>query len=801
MINKGKQNVRKRMPRVVRMPGYVNGGGTTMDSNYVLSKMSSKEVPNDSQDVIKQLGTTDSASKNTQYIGTARKYLEEILGVDVKETNEFFENRYKKDGVLMNLGKLMSDKMKENLNWTRSNDPRLPNRDRLGARARARLRFEGWYNEGVLWGDPLKYQEGSPQTPWYKSWEDSPYSSEVNSMWETSFFEPNYKNYHFNLGLGFGESMVINPPYQYNELDDPRTHPRYTKIGRVYVQKVLNHMPMIMVMPGKIKYHNNAFTMMGIDFGAATSNANYIRSDNWFIKLVSAAWMGITDVVGTSIAFATSIFSGGRVITFRQQINLFAKYFDNVITQLASNMGLMTPTGLYTGRWKMLSLTHILPGIGMRRAGLHDFGKGYRGNQMISFMVNKSISCSETISNSTRENPLAESLNAEAAEASADNANGNVELAKETAKGVMNTINTGDLSHLGAAAAGWGKKAGAFVSEMMLIKSGGARIQLPEVWDSSSFSRSYSLNFTLYAPYGAPSCKLETWGPSLAFWLTASLPRQVGKFSYIEPFVLRIVMPGKFNINYGIVESLTIDRGEEKDDWSNTDNMPKTIKLNINIKDFQPSIMLPQASRSLIKLGYEALFPASGFAEYMSTICGLSLADQMDWKRRFGRAFRQWTAGWRRRVNADILQQTIFNINPVQHILGIFFPYGDVFDKVEVLEDKARLQEYAEQGVKAMKDGVNNTNAGTDTGSVFTYPIRAIYRYLYDAGGSQTAANAAIQFVSGIVKAAGKILLPKDTESGFNVEKEFENIDVNSDLYKNRGNTDSLNEANDNGQQ
>ena len=787
---KGYENAKQRMPKVVRVPGVLTGGGTYLnDPNYVLDKVSNKELPDDSTDSIKKVSTTDTASRTNNAV-EKRKYLEEILGVDTTEASEYFENRYKSDGVLMNLGKLISDKMKENLNWKHSDDPRLPNKDRLGARARARLRFEGWYNEKVLWGDPYGYTEGSPNKPWYKAENDMPYKTEIDSLYKSSFLSPNFKNYHFNLGLGFGESMVINPPFQYNELDDPRTHPRYTKIGRVYVQKVLNHMPMIMVMPGKINYNAGMFTMLGVDFGAAASNASYIKSDNWFVKLVSAAWMGITDVVGTTVAFATSVFTGGRLVSFRQQINLFKRYFDNVITQMASNMGLMTPTGLYTGRWKMLSLTHILPGIGMRRAGLHDFGKAYRGNQMIGFMVNKSISCSESVSNSTRENPIMGEMNAESSDAATDESSGGSGFWGNLLKSGFNFVSTGDLSHLGGAAKSIGVKLGGFVSESLLIKSGNARISLPEVWDSSSFSRSYNISMTLYAPYGIPLCKLESWGPSLAFWLTASLPRQVGKFSYVEPFVLRIVMPGKFNVNFGIVESLTIDRGEEKDDWSNTDNMPKTLKLSISIKDFQPSIMLPRASRSLIKLGYEALFPASGFAEYMATICGLSLADQMDWKRRFGRAFRQWTAGWRRRVNADILSETILNINPVQHILGIFFPFGDTFDKVEVLEDKARLQEYCEKGVKAMKDGINNTVGGTDTGAFFNYPIRAIYRYLYDSNNTQTG-------FTGFVRAVGKIFSPKDTEKGFNLDKEFAAASENDPLMKNLGNVDSLNEINE----
>lgn len=762
-VNAGRK---KNMISTFRVPSYISGGGTTINPSFVMDKYNTKSFIVDDQENIKSIGSTDTATKSKDAYDR-KKYLEEILNLDTESANEYFDKKFATDGVLLNLGKLMSDKMKDNLFYRKGDDPRLPNIDKLGARTRARLRFEGWYNKGLFWGNPESYTEGG----WYSAKADSEFYNEIKSL-STDADDVkdtvnnnldntmNIYNYHFNLGLGFGESQVINPPFQYNELDDPRTHPRFTKIGRVYVEKVLNHMPTVMVMPGRIKYHTNALKLMGVDMGAAKANASYIRSDNWFTGLVSAAWMGLTDIVGTSIAFATSIFSESRLITFRQQINLFKKYFNNTITQLANNMGLLSPTGLYCGRWKMLSLDHILPGIGYKRSGV-TLGKGWRSNQMICFNIGKTVSCSETMSNSTKENPLMEELNAQSEEQETNSNNANIKEKENVVKGLFNSLASQDFSHIASALSGVASRigiaAGANLSEMMLIKSGLARIVLPEVWSSSSFSRSYNLTFTLYSPYGIPHCKFETWGPTLAFWLTATLPRQVGSFSYVEPFVLRIVMPGKFNINYGIVESLTIDRGEDRDDWSNTDNLPKTVKFTVSIKDFQPNIMLPQASRSLIKQGYEALFPATGFAEYMSTICGLSLADQFDWKRRLGRSFRQWTAGWRRRVNADILSSTISNINPVQHIMNIFLPFYDVYDKVEVLEDKARLNEYTKNGIKAMKAGALSLKSGTESGAFFNYPIRAITRYIYNTTSSG----------SNVTQLIGKLLAPKQTQSGY----------------------------------
>lgn len=795
--------INQRKKGSFRVTPYMSGGAIFQDSNYVMERMSTRSYLNDKPETIKKLSTVDTASR-TNDANERKKYFEEILNFDTKQVDSFFKERFKKNGALLNLGKLMSDKMKNTLSWKRSFDPRHPGINHQGARARARLRFEGWYNEGLLWGNPLEYKEGT----WYDANKDGPYKAEVQSLYRTDLLghvitssgilkETNYMNYHFNLGLGFGESQVFNPPFQYNDLDDPRTHPRYTKIGRVYVQKVLNHMPIVMIMPGKIKYNVNALTLWGIDFGATKSNVEYIRSDNWFTTLISAAWMGVTDIVGTTIAFATSIFTGGKMITFRQQINLFQKYFDNTATSLANNMGLISPTGMYHGRWKLLSLTHIQPGIALQRGGYSNFlGMGWRSNQMIAFMTGKNISCSETISASTRPNPLMEQLNAESSESSVDSQTGGFRSTSDIAKNMVNAALTGDMSGVIRSVGSFGSKiamgVAGLVSQMALVKSGGARIDLPDVWDSSSFSRSYNLSFEAHSPYGHPLCKMETWGIQLAFWLTAALPRQVGSFSYVEPFVHRIVMPGKFNLNFAIIESLGIERGDDINDWSNTDNLPKTVKFNITLKDFQPSILLPQASRSVLKLGYETLFPASGFAEYLATVSGLSLSDQMDWKRRFGRAFRDFGASIRRKVNADIIAKTVYNFNPVQNILNIFRPYTDAYDRVEVLEDRARQKEYSMSGLEMMKNKIlkgefsQGTAHGLDSGSIFTFPLRWIARTVYRAPDS-------ISGLLGLVKATGKILKPRDTQGGFEMDEDLKelyskiNNDTNAALFTGYG--------------
>ena len=511
-------------------------------------------------------------------------------------------------------------------------------------------------------------------------------------------FNP-FKNLYFNMGLGLGESPVINPPFQWNERDDPRTHTRYTKIGRVYASRIYSNYPMIMIMPGEIKYNNNILKMIGFDGGNAKRTVNYIRGKgNGFLNKVGALFQGVGDILSVAMLAVSMMFGGSRLIEFRQRYNLYAGYLSGLTKDLAVALGLVNNKGQYIGKWANLHPTMLLPGrlLGKTQSKGTLFGFSLdknallRSNQMLAYVIGKDVSISETFSNSTRANPLMEQLQAASSEQSADNANGNIGGYGKAANFLM-ALKSGDKNAMAPFILNFGTRLAGNVSETALIASGQSRPTMPDVWEASSFSRSYNVSFRFHSPYGDKLSIYENvYYPFLSL-VAMVLPRQVGSMSYMEPFAVKATMPGMFNVNYGIIETLSVKRGEDQNDWT-VDNLPKTMNVDVTFKDFEPQMLMPLGSRTLGKSLQEFLYPASGIAEYITTLSGMTLSEQLDSGKRFGRVMKRWKSGWQDMLNKDIMELWIYNENPLSNLLGKFRLFShDTIRQDEIQEEKMNV--------------------------------------------------------------------------------------------------------------
>ena len=59
------------------------------------------------------------------------------------------------------------------------------------------------------------------------------------------------------LSLRFGESPVLNAPWQFNELDDVRSNTTYPHMGRVYLTYIYSNFPILTIQPGREKMNAN----------------------------------------------------------------------------------------------------------------------------------------------------------------------------------------------------------------------------------------------------------------------------------------------------------------------------------------------------------------------------------------------------------------------------------------------------------------------------------------------------------------------------------------------------------------
>ena len=476
-------------------------------------------------------------------------------------------------------------------------------------------------------------------------------------------------------GNWIGDSWVVNPPFQFNPNDDVRSNLSFPQFGRVFNEKINTNYPIVNFEVGTIKYNANLLdnTMFGKDTvdtdllkrirGGESAGVNLLKSGaNLIGTVLRTTW----NVVSAPANFVLGL---RKFAAFETDTALFAQYFEELSQSVAVMLGLLMPydeikdkslndSVAYDNKTydefssaiavtvpssevpiPEITSTSISGGgsyAGMRRRLVYD---SVVPNKMLNkkadfipFLVGNDIRVSESISNSTQQNPMAATLNAAAVDAQANQDSNNnqegsnlLDNQKAALKAKFDTfvrsLGTGDLSS---------------------VINGEGRVVLPDMWADSSFSRSVSFNFTFTSPYGHNLAVFEnTYIPFLLLFCM-TLPRQIGTRTYTSPFFVRVNMQGMFTIPLGIVESISIDRGDSKNSWTN-EHLPKTIKCSISIKDLSPALMVAMNGGK-----FSSLFQGNdGLTSYLSTLGGLTIIDQMALNKRAGRFIERLLERWR----------------------------------------------------------------------------------------------------------------------------------------------------------
>ena len=204
----------------------------------------------------------------------------------------------------------------------------------------------------------------------------------------------------------------------------------------------------------------------------------------------------------------------------------------------------------------------------------------------IDFYINPSIGYSESFSNATKESMIAGAighasdiskelaflLGTNAVKADGNFAKTAKTFADETGKALDSIFPGGG--------GGFIKK---IIGNSASILSG-SNMMFPELWASSDYSRSYSIEIDLKTPYGnKKNIFLDLFVP-MWHWIALTAPRQTTPNTYGAPFLCRAHIPGMFSTEMSMVESLTIQKGGDGSAWS-IDGYPLEIKLQINLKD------------------------------------------------------------------------------------------------------------------------------------------------------------------------------------------------------------------------
>ena len=242
----------------------------------------------------------------------------------------------------------------------------------------------------------------------------------------------------------------------------------------------------------------------------------------------------------------------------------------------------------------------------------------------VGFRVEKSTDASESFSNSTKTNPLTEKINSAVSSTMTqaqtfNNGNTGIQIINDALGGLSNFIKgAADMFGVGGAA------------EAMIS---GAFVDAPEMYASSSFSKSHSLNFQLRAPYGTITSIYQSIMVPLALLLAGALPRAAGKNSYMSPFLCRVYCKGLFSVPLGLIESISIKRGSSEFGWT-YNNLPACVDVSISIKDLSPAMYMTITDNSvigdIIDQGLSSIYgPGNSFNEYLLTLAGVGMFERL----------------------------------------------------------------------------------------------------------------------------------------------------------------------------
>lgn len=168
---------------------------------------------------------------------------------------------------------------------------------------------------------------------------------------------------------------------------------------------------------------------------------------------------------------------------------------------------------------------------------------------------------------------------------------------------------------------GSGNMLGALANHLTTVAAGG-RIIFPEIWADSSFSRSYNCNFKFVSPDPSPlSIYLNVIVPLLhLIGLVAPQSLDKNPNGYTNPFLVRAIYKGFFNIDMGIITDMSVNKGAECQ-WT-PDGIPTSIEVSITIKDlYQVMSITPTTATNF---AYDTL-NNTALMDYIANLCGINI--------------------------------------------------------------------------------------------------------------------------------------------------------------------------------
>lgn len=382
---------------------------------------------------------------------------------------------------------------------------------------------------------------------------------------------------------------IFGMPYQFMPSVDRRLSG--TSFGRKYAEKIVGRMPLLFLTPGhqsfmsefKKEEKNNILTSLSVK--------EEDLDPNILVK------------------------GKGRYYTFKFD---YAEYF-NYVNPMCQNVA------------KLLGIGKTKINIGGYNAKLesYDWSKtlndnfaGYFGTaQYLAFYMDANASVSESFGNNTTESSLVSQVNSMGQQAKEiqfllGGLNNGKYLSSltEESTGVLSSIKT----TIDKATSGSGILSN-LVDGASTVLSGG-KLLFPELWSDSDYSLpAAEASFKFRSPDKDDlSVYLNCIVPYIHL-LCMTCPRQIDANSVSAPFLVRGFFRGAWNVDMGVIQNLSVERGKEGS-W-NESGLPTEINVSITIKDLYSALGITSGRKASDFVQNTALM------DYICNLAGINLAE------------------------------------------------------------------------------------------------------------------------------------------------------------------------------
>lgn len=227
-----------------------------------------------------------------------------------------------------------------------------------------------------------------------------------------------------------------------------------------------------------------------------------------------------------------------------------------------------------------------------------DFKTFFSAKENVIFYLDSFNNVSEQFSNETTESSIASQINSVS-----DTANelnfllaGQSSALAQIASNVTDAVSSVSSALSDALGNLGGGIVGSLADTGINTLVNGGKIVFPQIWSNSSYSRSYSLDIKLRSPdHDSLSIFLNIIKPYCKL-LCLVLPKVMehedhyNVNGYMSPFLVKAFSKGKFNIDMGIISSMSVTKGQECQ-W-NDDGLPTQIDITIDVTDLYSSLAM-----------------------------------------------------------------------------------------------------------------------------------------------------------------------------------------------------------------